>query len=75
MIIEMSRLIMGLLIICFHKQIADFILTREQELASVLSRRGILLPAFPSTKFTHDLYFCIGTLVSIISLARLWFVR
>ena len=41
-------------------------------LPQVLSRRGILLPAFPSTKFTHDLYFCLGTLVAVISLARLW---
>jgi hypothetical protein len=72
MIIELARLLLGLLILFFHKQVADFILNRERELASVLSRRGILLPAFPSTKFTHDLYFCIGTLIAMVSLFRLW---
>jgi hypothetical protein len=72
MIIELARLLLGLLIIFFHRQVADFILNRERELASVLSRRGILLPAFPSTKFTYDLYFCIGTFVALVSLARLW---
>lgn len=75
MIIELARLVLGLLIICFHRQVADFILKREQELADLLSRRGVLLPSFPSPKFTHDLYFCLGTLVSVISLARLWFAR
>ena len=75
MIIELSRLAFGLLIVFFHRQLADFILNRERELAAILSSRGIQLPAFPSTKFAHDLYFCIGTLVALISLARLWFAR
>ncbi len=75
MIVELARLILGLLIICFHRQIADFILNREQELAALLSQRGISLPAFPSSKFTHDLYFCIGTFVAILSLARIWLAR
>ena len=75
MIIELARLALGLLIIVFHKPVADFILDRERELAAILSRRGIELPAFPSTKFAHDLYFCIGTLVTMVSLAQLWFNR
>lgn len=75
MIVELARLILGLLIICFHRQVADFILNREQELASLLSQRGIFLPSFPSTKFTHDLYFCLGTFIAIFSLTRLWLFR
>jgi len=72
MILEIARLVLGLLILCFHKQIADFILEHERRLVTVLSQRGIFIPELPSRKLTHDLYFSIGAIVSVACVIRLW---
>jgi hypothetical protein len=72
MILEIARLVFALLILCFHKPIADFILEHERRLVTILSERGLHLPALPSQKLTHDLYFSIGAIASIACVVRLW---
>lgn len=71
MIVEIIRLLIGLLLLVFHKPVADFILAREQAFARMLEGRGVFLPAFPSNRFAHDLYFCIGLLVCIFAMFRM----
>ena len=72
MIVELARLMFGLIIVLFHRAIADFILHQEQHLAALLSQRGIKLPEFPSHQFARNLYFVIGVLVAVISMARIY---
>jgi hypothetical protein len=72
MIVEISRLLMALAVMCFHKQVGDFILQQEQRLAARLSQRGIFVPEFPSREFAHNLYFFIGVIVSVATVLQLW---
>ena len=72
MIVEIARLLMALAVLCFHKQIGDFILKQEQRLAAKLTQRGIFVPQFPSREFAHDLYFVIGVVVSLVAVVQLW---
>ncbi len=72
MIVELARLMFGLLIVLFHKPIADFILQQEQHMAALLSQRGMRVPEFPSPQFAHNLYFIIGVFVALLSMARLY---
>ena len=72
MIVEISFLLMALAILCFHKQIGDFILEQEKHLAAKLTQHGIFVPQFPSREFAHDLYFVIGVVVSLAAVVQLW---
>jgi hypothetical protein len=72
MIVELARLMFGLVIVLFHRPIADFILRQEQHMAAILSQRGMRLPQFPSPQFAHNLYFCIGVVVAVLSMARIY---
>jgi len=72
MLPEWFRLVLGLLIIMFHRQIADWILVREQEIATLLSRRGWDVPTFPTPQSAHTLYFCFGAFVCVFALLRIW---
>jgi hypothetical protein len=72
MAIEISRLVMGLLVLCFHKQIADYILVRERELAELLQTRGNIRIPVPSQAAFQNLYFCLGMAVALLSMVNLW---
>jgi hypothetical protein len=72
MILEIARLVLALLILCFHKPIADFILERERRLVIMLNQRGLRLPDVPSREVVHNLYFTIGAIASIGCMVRLW---
>lgn len=73
MIVELARLVLGLLIVAFHRPLADFILERERELATKLSHHGFFLPPFPDNKLIQDIYFLIGAFVTCLSLGRIFF--
>lgn len=64
-------MVLGLLVLCFHRQIADFVLVREQQLAELLHSRGVKVPVFSQATF-HNLYFFLGTAVAVTSMLKLW---
>jgi hypothetical protein len=72
MILEIARLVLALLILSFHKHIADFILEHERRLVIMLNQRGLRLPDVPSRETVRDVYFSIGAIASIACMARLW---
>jgi hypothetical protein len=72
MIIETSRIVFGVAMLCFHKPIAEFMHVREQELTAYLVQRGFQMPTFPSVSVTRDVYFCLGVVAVILSVAQLW---
>lgn len=73
MITELSRLLIGLVLLTFHRQIASWVFRREEQLAKALASRGYQVPAFPTEKAIHDVYFCFGVFICLFSLARITF--
>lgn len=74
MLTEWLRLALGLIIIVFHRPIADWILIREHQLADQLNRRGWRLPTFPNTETAHTVYFCFGAVLCVFALTRIYFL-
>ncbi len=72
MAIEIARLCLGLLIIAFHKWIADFITERERSLMLTLRSRGMPLPAALTTQTARNLYFGVGIFVVIVEWLRIY---
>lgn len=72
MIRELVRLALGLLILGFHKQIADFIIVQEERLAQMLRARGFDVPTFPTAESARTVYFVFGVMVSCFALIRIY---
>lgn len=74
MINQLCRLLVGLLLLGFHRQVANWVLKREMQLARVMTARGWHVPEFPSEKTIHDVYFCLGLIICCFSLVEIWTV-
>ncbi len=72
MAIEIARLCLGLLIIAFHRRIADFITKHEHSLVLTLRSRGMPLPAALTTQTARNLYFGIGIFVVLVEWLRIY---
>ena len=72
MIVEVTFLVLALLVLFFHKQVGDFVLEQEKQLAARLTQRGIFVPEFPSGEFAHDLYFVIGVVVAVATSIQIY---
>ena len=72
MMTEVTRLVLGLLIAMFHKQVADYIVEQDRALVAMARNRGVSLPQAPTKEFARNLYFCIGIFVAMYELARIW---
>jgi hypothetical protein len=72
MAIELTRLAFGLLLLCFHRSIADYILIQERALVVLFRQRGIPLPSAPGTETARNIYFLLGAFVVLYQLARIW---
>jgi hypothetical protein len=72
MAVELTRMAIGLLILIFHRQIADYVQEQERALVVIFRQRGLPLPAVPTTETGHNIYFCLGTFVVLFQTARIW---
>ena len=72
MAIEIARLCLGLLIIAFHKRIADFVIERERSLVIAFRSRGMPLPAALGIATARNLYFGIGIFIVIVEWLRIY---
>jgi hypothetical protein len=72
MVVEVSRLLLGVLIAVFHRPIATRMMRQERALDSYFRHRGILLPAPPSDQTAENLYFLIGIIICLVEAARIW---
>lgn len=73
MIVDIARLLFGLLVMLFHRPLANFIMAREHALDRVLRARGVRFPEPPGENMAHNIYFGLGVFICVISIARLWF--
>jgi hypothetical protein len=72
MVLEFTRLAMGLLIAMFHRPIADYILEHERSLVVLLRQRGLAVPAALTTESARNIYFCLGIFVVLYEMARIY---
>jgi hypothetical protein len=73
MVVELARLLLGVLIAVFHRPLAVKVMQHERELDFFFRSRGVNLPAPPSDATAQTLYFTIGIFICLIEAGRLWF--
>ena len=72
MLVEAIRLALGLTIALFHRQVADFVLHHERALVIAARQKGFPLPPTPTTETTRNVYFCLGILLALFEILRIW---
>ncbi len=72
MVVEVTRLMLGLMIALFHRPIADYILEQERSLVILFRQRGVAFPATPSTETVRTVYVFIGIFVAVFEIVRIW---
>jgi hypothetical protein len=72
MVLELARLMMGLILAAFHRPVADFILAQDRAFAGLAQRGGIRLPAGLSAEASRNLFFCLGIVVALAQMARIY---
>ena len=71
MLVEFTKLTVGLLIAMFHRQISDCILEQEMVFVTMLRQRGLNFPAL-SSDFSRSVYFSLGIFVAAYEMLRIW---
>jgi hypothetical protein len=74
MLVEVARLLLGVLIAVFHRPLANTIMRQERALDGYFRSRGVQLPAPPSDTTAQNLYFVIGIFICLIEAGRIWFL-
>jgi hypothetical protein len=72
MIVEITRLLLGVLIAVFHRPLASMIMQQERALDGYFRSRGVQLPSPPSDSTAQNLYFSIGIFICLIEAGRIW---
>jgi len=72
MILELMRLLIGVLIAIFHRYIAARIMEQERALDSFLRSRGVFFPAPLSDAMAQNLYFAMGIIICLVQAGRIW---
>jgi hypothetical protein len=73
MIVEITRLLLGVMIAIFHRPLATVIMQQERALDGYFRSRGVRLPAPPSDATAQNLYFIIGIFICLLEAGRIWF--
>jgi hypothetical protein len=72
MVLEITRLLLGVVIAVFHRPLASMIMQHERALDGFFRSRGIQLPAPPSDATAQNMYFIIGIFIALIEAGRIW---
>jgi hypothetical protein len=72
MLVEITRLLLGVLIALFHRPIAIKMMQQERAIDTYFRQRGIRLPAPPNDTTAENLYFFIGILICLVEAGRIW---
>ncbi len=71
MLLELTKLALGLLIAAFHRPLADTILAQEQVFVVALRQRGITVPLLTRAA-AYNVYFILGIVVAAYQMTRIW---
>jgi hypothetical protein len=72
MVMEFSRVLLGLAIALFHAPLADFLGEQDRALAATFRQHGVPLPGALPRSISHALFFVLGIGVALLSLSRIW---
>ena len=72
MIVEVTRLLLGVLIAVFHRPLANTIMQHERALDMFFRQRGFRFPAPPSDTTAQNLYFVIGIFICLFEAGKIW---
>ena len=72
MLIEFTRVLLGLAIALFHGQLADFLRKQDHALGAAFRERGVPIPGPLPKQAAHNLFFMFGVLIALVSLSRIW---
>ena len=72
MVVEVTRLFLGLLIAAFHRQIADYVMPHERQLVAIFRSRGVPLPDVPKESTAYNVYFSLGVFVAVVEIVRIF---
>lgn len=70
--VEITRLLLGVLIALFHRPIANKMMQQERAIDAYFRQRGISLPTPPSDATAQTLYFLIGIFICLVEAGRIW---
>ena len=73
-LLELARLIMGLVLAAFHRPVADFIVQQDRLLTALVRRGGVNLPTGFSLETSRTVFFFLGILVALAQMARIYVV-
>lgn len=71
-LMEFSKLGVGLLIALFHRQIAEFILVYERAFVVHCRQRGLMVPDAVTTQLACNVYFMLGIFTATYQMLRIW---
>jgi len=72
MLMEVARLLLGVLIAVFHRPLAVRVMRHERTLDGYFRSRGVYLPAPLSDTTAQNLYFFVGIFICLVETARIW---
>jgi hypothetical protein len=72
MVVEVTRLLLGILIAVFHRPLATKIMQHERALDMFFRQRGVRFPAPPSDTTAQNLYFLIGIFICLFEAGKIW---
>lgn len=72
MVVELTRLLLGVLIAIFHKPLATLVMEQERALDLYFRRRGVNFPAPPSDTTAQNVYFLIGIFICLLEAGKIW---
>ena len=73
MIVELTRLLLGLLITLFHRPLATMVMHHERTLDGFLRSRAVNFPPPPSDATAQNIYFVVGVFICLLEAGKIWF--
>ena len=73
MIVELTRLFLGLSSTLFHRPLAAMIMRHERTLDGFFRSRGVNFPPPPSDATAQNIYFLVGVFICLLELGKIWF--
>ncbi len=71
-LMEFSKLGVGILIALFHRQIAEFILFYERAFVVRCRQSGLPVPDVVTTQMAYNVYFFLGIFTAMYEMIRIW---
>jgi hypothetical protein len=73
MVLELTRLLLGLMITLFHRPLAGVIMRYERTLDGFFRSRGVNFPPPPSDATAQNIYFVVGVFICVLEAGKIWF--